>query len=441
MPRTLTSKDSVPAKMAYFLYNIIIHIAIIALLPYFFFKMLTARKYREGIPERFGFVDKDKFKNLKGGKAVWVHAVSVGETKAVLPVLKLLKRRRPDVRVVFSTVTATGNRTASQEGKGLIDALIYFPLDLPWAVKRVSRMIKPAMFIVVEKEIWPNAFRTMYDMGAPVVIVNGTMSERSARRYARFSFLFKDVFSRVSLFLGRTDGDLEKAMLAGVNAQRASVSGNIKFDLSPSLMDSQFVSKLKEAIGVAPGTKVITAGSTHPGEEEMLLEAFRELAPEFGPLKLVIAPRHPERFAEVEGIIKKAGIPFARRSKGGRADVILLDSIGELMTVYSFSDIAVVGGSLVPGIGGHNLLEPAYFGKPVVYGGHLTTYLGMAELLEKEGGGIRAANQNELTEALRSLLSNELFMKRTGANAKKVVEENRGAAERTAAAIEKLLRS
>ena len=143
----------------------------------------------------------------------------------------------------------------------------------------------------------------------------------------------------------------------------------------------------------------------------------------------------------MEGIIKKAGIPFARRSKGGRADVILLDSIGELMTVYSFSDIAVVGGSLVPGIGGHNLLEPAYFGKPVVYGGHLTTYLGMAELLEKEGGGIRAVGENGLAGALKSLLSNELFMKRTGANAKKVVEENRGAAERTAAAIEKLLRS
>ena len=427
--------------MAYFLYNIIIHISIIILLPYFFIKMLTARKYRDGIPERFGFVDKDKFKNLKGGKTVWVHAVSVGETKAVLPVLRLLKRRRPDVRVVFSTVTATGNRTASQEGKGLIDALIYFPLDLSWAVRRVSRMVKPVMFIVVEKEIWPNAFRTMYAMGAPVVIVNGTMSGRSAKRYARFSFLFKDVFSRVSLYLARTDADLEKAVLAGLNRERALVSGNIKFDLSPSLMDSQFVSKLKEMTGVGPGTKVITAGSTHPGEEEMLLEAFRSLAAEFDGLKLIIAPRHPERFTEVEGLIKKSGLTFSRRSKGGSADVVLLDSIGELMTVYSFSDIAVVGGSLVPGIGGHNLLEPAYFGKPVVYGSHLTTYLGMAELLENEGGGIRAADEKELTEALRSLLSNELLLKRTGANAKKVVEENRGASERTAASIEKLLRS
>jgi 3-deoxy-D-manno-octulosonic-acid transferase len=427
--------------MAYFLYNIILHLSAVLLVPYFLLKMLTLKKYREGIPERFGFVETSKLKNLKGGRVVWVHAVSVGETKAVLPVLRLLKRRRPDVKIVFSTVTATGNRTAAKEGKGLIDALIYFPLDLPWAVRRVCRMVKPAMFIVVEKEIWPNAFRTMSDMGAPIAIVNGTMSDRSARRYARLSFLFRDVFSRVSLFLARTGDDLEKALAAGVKAERAQVSGNIKFDLAPSLMDSQFVAKLKEAIGAGAGTKVITAGSTHPGEEEMVLEAFKALSAEFDGLKLVIAPRHPERFSEVEGILRKSGVEFARRSKGGGAEVVLLDSIGELMTVYSFSDIAIVGGSLVPGIGGHNLLEPAYFGKPVVYGEHLTTYLGMAELLEREGGGIRAAADKGLAEALRPLLDNELHMKRTGANAKKVVEENRGAAERTAAALERLLRS
>lgn len=427
--------------MAYFLYNILIHLSVIILIPYFLLKMLTAKKYREGIPERFGFVDRDKLKNLKGGKTVWVHAVSVGETKAVLPVLRLLKRMRPDIKIVFSTVTTTGNHTAGKEGKGLIDALIYFPLDLPWAIRRVARMVRPAMFIVVEKEIWPNAFRTMHDMGAPVVIVNGTISDRTARRYGRLAFFFRGVFSKVSLFLARTDDDLKKALSAGVKAERAVVSGNIKFDLAPSLMDSQFVIKLKEAIGVAPGTKVITAGSTHPGEEEMVLDAFKALAAEFDNLKLVIAPRHPERFSEVEGIIKKAGFDYARRSKGGRAEVVLLDSIGELMTVYSFSDIAIVGGSLVPGIGGHNLLEPAYFGKPVVYGAHLTTYLGMAELLEKEGGGIRADGEKELAEALKALLSNELNMRRTGANAKKVVEGNRGAAERTAAAVERLLRS
>lgn len=426
--------------MAYFLYNALLHIAAVLLIPYFLLKMATASKYREGIPERFGFVNKRKLRGLRKGRVVWVHAVSVGETKAVLPVIRILKRRRPDIRILFSTVTATGNRTASQEGRGLIDALIYFPLDLSWAVRRVAAMAKPSLFVVVEKEIWPNAFRTMRGLGAPVAIVNGTISDKSARGYARLGFLFKDVFSKVNAFLARTEDDLEKAVSAGVPMEAAELTGNIKFDLSPNLMDRHFISNLKEAIGVRPGATLVTAGSTHPGEEELALSAYRTLAAEFPGLKLIIAPRHPERFNDVEALLKKSGVNYARRSKGPGADVVLLDSIGELMTVYSLSDIAIVGGSLVPGIGGHNLLEPAYFGKPVIYGSHLTTYLGMAELLEKKGGGVRVQGQKELIDALRGFLSDEVLRKRTGALARGVVEENRGASERTATALERLLR-
>ncbi|OGP14789.1 MAG: hypothetical protein A2054_06315 [Deltaproteobacteria bacterium GWA2_55_10] len=426
--------------MAYFLYNVLLHIAAALLLPYFLIKMATASKYREGIPERFGFVDKRKLRALRKGKVVWVHAVSVGETKAVLPVLRILKRRRPDVKILFSTVTATGNRTAAQEGRGLIDALIYFPLDLPWSIRKVASAAKPSLFVVVEKEIWPNAFRTMRSLGAPVAIVNGTISDKSARGYARFGFLFRDVFSKVNAFLARTDDDMEKAISIGVPAAAAELTGNLKFDLSPSLMDRHFVANLKEAIGVRPGSTLIAAGSTHPGEEEIVLSSYKALSAEFSGLKLIIAPRHPERFNDVEALLRKSGVAYARRSKGGSADVVLLDSIGELMTVYSLSDIAIVGGSLVPGIGGHNLLEPAYFGKPVIYGSHLTTYMGMAELLEKNGGGVRVSGQKELTDALKGFLSDEVLKKRTGALARGVVEENRGASERTANALEKLLR-
>ncbi len=426
--------------MAYFLYNALFHLAALLLLPYFLFKMATAKKYREGIPERFGFVNKRKLRGLKKGKVVWVHAVSVGETKAVLPVVRLLKRRRPDVKILFSTVTATGNRTALQEGRGLIDALIYFPLDLSWAVQRVASAVKPALFVVVEKEIWPNAFRAMKAIGAPVAVVNGTISDKSARGYSRLGFLFRDVFSKVNAFLARTEDDMDKAVSIGVPAEAAELTGNLKFDLSPSLMDRHFVANLKEAIGVKAGVTLIVAGSTHPGEEELVLGAYKAVAAEFTGLRLIIAPRHPERFNDVEAIIRKSGAQYSRRSKGGSAEVVLLDSIGELMTVYSLSDIAIVGGSLVPGIGGHNLLEPAYFGKPVIYGSHLTTYLGMAELLEKKGGGVRVSGEKGLADALRSFLSDEVLKKRTGALARGVVEENRGASERTAEALERLLR-
>src|SRR3972149_7032603 len=368
LPLTNASKDSLSSSMAYFLYNALLHIAAMLLLPYFLFKMATARKYREGIPERFGFVNKRKLRGLRKGKVVWVHAVSVGE-----------------------------------------------------------------------KEIWPNAFRTMRALGAPVAVVNGTIADKSARGYMRLGFLFRDVFSRVNAFLARTEDDMEKAVSVGVPAEAAELTGNLKFALSPNLMDRHFVANLKEAIGVKPGSTLIVAGSTHPGEEEIVLAAYKTLSAEFAGLKLIIAPRHPERFNDVEGLLRKSGLPYARRSKGSSADVVLLDSIGELMTVYSLSDIAIVGGSLVPDIGGHNLLEPAYFGKPVIYGGPLTTFLGLAELREKKGGGVRVQGEKELGEALKGFLSDEVMKKRTGALARGVVEENRGASERTADALERLL--
>lgn len=426
--------------MAYSLYNVLLHAATLLLIPYFLLKMLTVRKYREGILERFGFIKAKKLRNLGKGRVVWVHAVSVGESKAVLPVLKLLKRRRPDLRILFSTVTTTGNRTAEKEGKGLIDALIYYPLDLSWSVRRAISLVRPSLFIVVEKEIWPNAFRSMRRAGAPVVVVNGTISEKSARRFKRLSFFFRDVFGDVSLFLARTGEDMEKAVSVGVPEDRVKLAGNLKFDLSPAVADPHLAATLAVALGKGPGTLIIAAGSTHPGEEEIVLSAFKALKEKFPGLRLALAPRHPERFNEVESILRKSGLAYARRSKGGGADIVLLDTIGELMTVYSLSDIAVVGGSLVPGIGGHNLLEPAYYGVPVVYGPHLTAYLGMAELLEKEGGGVRVGSGDGLGPALDGLLSNEVLRKRTGRNARGVVEENRGASERAASAIEKLIR-
>lgn len=425
--------------MVYFLYDILLHAASVILLPYFLLKMVTARKYREGIPERFGFLRDAKLKNLRNSKVIWVHAVSVGETKAVLPVLRLLKKRRPEIRIAFSTVTATGNRTAFNEGKGLIDALFYFPLDLSWAIRRVAKKVRPSAFIVVEKEIWPNAFKTMREMKAPIIVINGTISERSFRRFKKLGFFFRDIFRGVSYFCARTDEDLKKAVGAGVDERNAKALGNIKFDLSPPEMKKEYVDSLRDAIGLRPGAKVLVAGSTHGGEEEIIIEAFAKLKEQFKSLKLVIAPRHPERFSEVESLVKKSGISFSRRSKGNGSDIILLDTIGELMSVYSLSDIAFVGGSIVPGIGGHNLLEPAYFGKPVLYGPFLTTYLNMAEMLEKEGGGLRVSGKDELVSTVSSLLADELLTRRTGANARKVVESNRGAAEKTVTIIEGFL--
>lgn len=435
--------------MKYVLYDILLHITVVALSPYFLFKMVTARKYMEGIRERFGFFDAGKLDTLKGGPVIWVHAVSVGETKAVIPVLKLLRERHPGLKVLFSTVTATGNRTAASDGKGLLDSLIYFPFDISWVIRRVLRQTGPSVFITVEKELWPNLFRHLKASSVPVIVANGTISERSSGRYSRLSFMFRPLFESISFFLARTRDDLERAVSCGVSRDRAAFCGNLKFDLKASVVDPARIASLKSSLGITDTDTVIVAGSTHQGEEEIVLRAYSECASS-GALKLIIAPRHPERFAEVEALLKKRSLRYSKRSigmggggEGGgtgkdTGSVVLLDTVGELMTVYSFSTVALVCGSLVPGIGGHNLLEPAYFSKPVVYGTHLTTYLGMAEMLEAAGGGVRAAD-GELGAVLKRLLGDATSRKTMGANAKRVVEENRGAAARTVEVIERFL--
>ncbi len=426
--------------MIYTLYDSLLHLFAVALIPYFLFKMVYARKYREGISERFGFVREAKLSSLSSGPVVWVHAVSVGETKAVMPVVRLLKKQRPGTKILFSTVTKTGQATAAKDGEGLIDSLIYFPLDLSWAVKSVVRAARPSIFVVVEKEIWPNCFRELKRRGVPVVVLNGTISERSWRRYKRLGFFFRKVFGCVSFFGARTGVDRERAVSAGVHPDVAVTTGNIKFDLSPPVSDEKKIAALAEKLGVSTDTPVIVAGSTHACEEEEVLDAFKKLRAEVPGLVLVIAPRHPERFAEVEALVKKAGLKCSRKTKGRAmgSDVVLLDTVGELMTVYSFATVAVVGGSIVEGIGGHNLLEPAYFSKPVVYGPFLTTYLEMAEMLEAGGGGVRA-KAGGLYNELKRLLDDKGLRERMGEAARKVVEQNRGAAEKSVAVIEMYL--
>jgi 3-deoxy-D-manno-octulosonic-acid transferase len=434
--------------MKFLLYDILLHLFLILLIPYFVFKMITLKKYTGGLGERFGRISRAKTNGLEGGPVVWVHAVSVGETKAVLPVIKLLKERHPDIRVLFSTITKTGQSIAGTEGTGLIDALIYYPLDLTWVVRDMIRNIKPALYVVVEKEVWPNIIRVMEEHAVPVAVVNGTISQKSFKRFKRFKFFFAEIFGGMSFFGARTEGDRKKAVEAGVRGEKAVTTGNVKFDLTPPRLDPSALESLKAAVGGGGGSgggeakKIIVAGSTHPGEEEMVIEAFIKLKNIEPDVRLVLAPRHPERFAEAESIVKKSGLGYSKRSTGKGApgaDVLLLDTMGELMNVYSLGDVALVGGSFVPGIGGHNLLEPAYFARPVLYGPYLTTYLGMAEMLEAGGGGVRVEGADGLYRGLKDLLSNDILRKKTGENARKVVESNRGAVERTVEALERFL--
>ncbi len=429
--------------MIYILYDIILHISVMVLLPYFMFKMLSEGKYRTGIPERFGIYRDEKLRALQGGDVVWFHAVSVGETKAVLPLLKLFKERYPEKKVVFSTITYTANRVAKNEEPLLIDALLYFPLDLSWVVKRAVARLRPSLFVVVEKEVWPNIIHTLHENGVPIVVVNGTVSERSFGRYRKLGFFFTGIFSSITRFCARTEDDRVRAVALGVPAQRAVATGNLKFDIEDVELKEADRETLREELGIGQDDPVVVAGSTHAGEEEALIGVFKRLKEGFPALRLILAPRHPERFDEVAALLKASGLNFKRRTNkeraGERTDVVLLDTIGELTALYGLSTVAFVGGSLVEGVGGHNLLEPAVFSKPVVYGGHLKGYLYMAELLEKEGGGIRVTDREGLFSALSSLLADRGLCKEAGMAARRVVDKNRGATEKTMSLIEEVI--
>lgn len=426
----------------YFFYNIVLHIVFVLSIPYFLFKMAVKGKYRQGIKERFGFIEQSKIDALKGGKVVWIHAVSVGETKAVLPLVKLLKSENKNIKILFSTTTPTGNKIARKEGALFIDALIYFPLDLPSIIKRIVRLIDPRSLIVVEKEIWPNTVRIFHNEKRPVIVVNGTISDKSYSRYKLFGFLFKDVFESIDYFCARTDGDAAKALQLGVEKNKTFVPGNLKFDSTPSGSDASKGEALMKALNISKEDKVLVVGSTHEGEEEIIIDVYKKLKNTFSNLKLIIAPRHPERFNAVEEIIKKKNLPMIRKSAAGKdnsnRDTILLDTIGELSWVYSMSTISFIGGTLKD-IGGHNLLEPAYYGKPVLYGPHLKSYKYMAEMLEAANASFRVTGEEDLYNKIKTLLEDNNLCETMGKNASTVVESNRGVTRRTLDIIEKVL--
>ncbi|MFQ5586464.1 MAG: 3-deoxy-D-manno-octulosonic acid transferase, partial [Thermodesulfobacteriota bacterium] len=417
-----------------------------AALPlYFIGKAAFVGKYRHGLSERFGHLPSAKLAPLHDGKVVWFHAVSVGETKAVMPLLKMLKERHPDVRVVFSTVTATGNTVALREGRELIDALLFFPLDFSWVVKRVIRRVHPSLFVIVEKEIWPNFLRVLNDNEVPTIVINGNLSDRSFRRYIQFRLLFSTVFNGISAYCAQTRADGERASILGV--PKTVVTGNIKFDIEAPKIGREEEARLRGELGIGPGERIVVAGSTHRGEEEMVLAAYRGLCEKVEGVRLVVAPRHPERFKEVDDLIEKKGFRLFRRSasKGqgetaGRGEVILLDTLGELVMICGIADLVFVGGSLVEGVGGHNLLEPAIYRKPVLYGPHLGSWRHVAKMLERGGGGIRVVSEEELLDRMTGLLSDVGTARKVGEAAYRVAGKNRGATEKSLEVIEGFLK-
>jgi 3-deoxy-D-manno-octulosonic-acid transferase len=412
----------------YFIYNIVLIFGTVLFLPVILFKLATVPKYRGGLTQKFGRLRKGVMRVIRGTRPIWVHAVSVGEVMAAHPLVRELKKKYPDRKLILSTVTVTGYYTARRRVPEA-DAVFFFPFDFPWIVRRVIHGINPVVVLVAETELWPNFFRELKKAGIASALINGRISLNSHKNYVKFKRFFGQVFSNVDLFCMQSEEDAGRIRDIGADPAKVIVTGNLKFD-------QKIPVNQPAPVAIPAGKKVITAGSTHRGEEEALLDVFTQLRAKYPELLLIIAPRHPERFDEVEGLVNKAGYECLRRTQrtGTIKDVLLLDTIGELRAFYALCDIAFVGGSLVK-VGGHNLLEPAAMKKPVIFSRYMFNFKEISEALMSVGGGVMVKDKGELYRQLDRLLADKELANRMGERAFRVIEMNSGAAKRTLDAV------
>ena len=425
--------------MILFFYNLALLAALVAGAPWWLWKMATTHKYREGMLKRLGRVKA----GLRGGRPViWLHAVSVGEVLAVSRLVGELDWAFPGHRLVISTTTRTGQELARQRFGA--ERVFYCPLDLPWAVRAYLNALQPKLLILAETEFWPNLLSGCFRRKIPVAVVNARISDRSWPRYRMLRGLWRVFLGRIERVLAQSETDAERLVAIGCRAARVTVGGNLKFDVRAA-EEAEATRELRER---AQGLRLVVAGSTLEGEEAALLQAWPRLLEADPKLAMVLAPRHPERFAAVAGLLERSGVTWSRRSDwrlkaegspgGLRAgQIVLLDTIGELASVYSLAAVAFVGGSVVPA-GGHNPLEPAQFGVAIVMGPHYANFRSITEDLLAHDA-LRIAAEGELAGALTGLLGDTAAAEAMGARARQVFETQAGATARCVEAIGELL--
>jgi 3-deoxy-D-manno-octulosonic-acid transferase len=428
--------------MMMFVYNLALLAVLIVGAPWWIWRMATTQKYREGLAARIGRIPAALRGGAKGRSVVWLHAVSVGEVLAVSRLVEEIDRAFPNLRVLISTTTRTGQELARQRfGR---ERVFYCPLDLPWAVRAYLRALQPKMLILAETEFWPNLLTACFRQSIPVVVVNARISDRSWPRYRRLRRFWRPLLGRLRCVMAQTPTDAERLRALGCRTERVVVSGNLKFDVRVTghMPVAQLLRKL------APTLRFIVAGSTLEGEEAALLHAWPKLLAADSNLILVLAPRHPERFADVVELLGASGVSFVRRSAWtaqsdadlnplAAGSIVLLDTIGELASVYSLASVAVVGGSLVPA-GGHNPLEPAQFGVPIVMGQHYANFRAIVDDLRAHDA-IRIVPKEQLAQSIASLISDSAAAHTMGERGRRVFEQQSGATARTLNALKELL--
>jgi 3-deoxy-D-manno-octulosonic-acid transferase len=416
----------------YLAYTLLIGLAFVAALPWFAWKGSRTGKYLPSLRERLGALPASLPRAAR--PSVWIHAVSVGEVIAARSLVAPLRAARPEVPIYLSTTTLTGHAIALGTVRG-VEGVFYAPFDFPWPVDRALDRVRPGLLVLMETEIWPNLIHRARRRGARVAIANGRLSARSASRYARVRPLLRRVLDDVDLLLMQSEAFAERARHVGARTERVRVSGSIKYDAEPADPSPALRALL------ATGDPVIVAGSTLEGEEAAALEALRIVRASAPRTRLILGPRHPERFALVPALVAAAGFSCARRSElraPWSADVLVLDSLGELAAVYALAQVAFVGGSLVSW-GGHNVVEPAAVGVPVVVGPHMANFQDIADRFKAADALVEVQDAAGLGAAIAGLLADASRRHALGERGRALVEANRGALDRTVRALVELL--
>lgn len=425
----------------YLVYNICFIVAFILTFPYWILRLLWSGKYRRSFKERLGLKVATRRSGKEDSRPIWIHALSVGEVLSAVVLVKALSARYPKIPLVFSTSTETGQQTALKTLGDMVSEPFFFPLDLFFVVRRILDGISPRLFVLIETDLWPNFLRELETRGIPAILVNGRMSTSSFKHYRAFRFFMKRV-----LFCFRAIGVQDplyarRMITMGAPEDKVFVGGNLKFDQDHRYVEQTERNEILDSLGwINPRKRVLVAGSTHAGEEEIIFDAFVRLLQDFPDVALIAAPRNPERFSQVRRLALGLGLRCRKLSEPANPtdQVVVVDRMGELSRLYSVGESIFVGGSLVQE-GGHNLLEPAAQKKSILFGPYVDDFQEMAERIVEAGGGQIVSNQEELYLAWKLFLDNRLLAERTGEMAYQVWQTNRGALQNYLRCLERYL--
>lgn len=425
-------------------YNAIQLLLLVIFLPLIILKVAFTTKYRQRVWDRLGLRLPSMNRDRASGPRIWIHALSVGEVISSVPLVREMRRRFPEWVIIYSASTATGERTARRKLGDITDFIISFPVDIFWSVQRVIKKVKPDLFIIIETDLWPNLLSELSRRGIPILLLNGRISESSFKRYKTFSWFFRPMFSLINYFAMQSGEDEEKMIKLGMVRQRIRSIGNLKFDQEPVASCEEEMEQLRQTLHMLTKRRVFIAGSTHEGEEEIILSAYSKLLSAYPDLFLLVAPRDPGRADAVKKLAQSAGLNMHKKSElsllaaDRKVQAVVLDTLGELSKLYALATVAFVGGSLVPERG-HNILEVAAHSKPVLFGPHMEDFKEAATAFMKNGSGFMVANEYDLATTLGRILSDPAFAHECGSKALQIIEESKGAVGRAVDLISKTI--